>query len=87
MNNWIGFHVSTKQSHLFFSLVRYAKSALIVGHFACVLVFFGLTTMKIISVIKLLLIFVICFFFVDVVRIVMFGLIWFGGLPKYHIFK
>lgn len=61
MNNWIGFHVSTKQSHLFFSLVRYAKSALIVGHFACVLVFFGLTTMKIISVIKLLLIFVICF--------------------------
>lgn len=87
MNNWIGFHVSTKQSHLFFSLVRYAKLALIVGHFACVLVFFGLTTMKIISVIKLLLTFVICFIFVDVVRIVKFGLIWFGGLPKYHIFK
>lgn len=87
MNNWIGFHVSTKQSHLFFSLVRYAKSALIVGHFACVLVFFWFNDNENNFCHKAVAYFRDLFFFVDVVRIVMFGLIWFGGLPKYHIFK
>lgn len=61
MNNWIGFHVSTKQSRIFLVL-RQIVSADCGSFCMCVYfsVFFCLTTMKIISVIKLML-FCCCF--------------------------
>lgn len=84
MNNWIGFHVSTKQSRIFLVLrqsVSADRGSFRVGvHFFS----FCLTTMKIISVIKLMLL--VSFWLMLCVLSTCFWLIFADFLPKYHIF-